>query len=68
MTDNSTADDCLVYMKDGVLVCDYVSDKEIDSVTVIKTLRQQLLPYEVPKRFRKVTAIPRNTNGKKMRF
>ena len=68
VTDNSTANDCLVYMKDCVLVCDYVSDKEIDSVTVIKTLRQQLLPYEVPKRFRKVTAIPRNTNGKKMRF
>ena len=67
ITDNTDIADCLVY-KDAVnLACDYVSPGVINPAAVIRTLKQLLLPYEIPRTYKRVKSISRNQNGKKAR-
>ncbi len=65
--ENTAISDCLVYKDVEKLACDYVTAGDINPMDVIRSLKQLLMPYEVPSTYRKVKSISRNTNGKKVR-
>ena len=65
ITEYTDVRDCIVYKKNGVLACDYVSWDEVPDI--IRKIRMHLMPYEVPKITKKVDSIPRTPSGKKMR-
>ena len=64
--ENTEVKDCVVFKENDKLVCFYEADNELGT-DIIKTIRTKLLPYEVPRSFRRVDGIHRNKNGKKMR-
>lgn len=64
--DNTDVFDCIVYKKDGRLVCDCVASQDTMS-QIIRSVNMFLMPYEVPKSFYLVESITRNKNGKKIR-
>ena len=64
--ENTEVKDCVVFKENDKLVCFYEADNELGTY-IIKTIRTKLLPYEVPRSFRRVDGIHRNKNGKKMR-
>lgn len=65
--ENTAISDCLVYKDVEKLACDYVTAGDINPMDVIRSLKQLLMPYEIPSTYRKVKSISRNTNGKKVR-
>lgn len=67
ITDNTDIADCLVYKDAEKLACDYVSACEINKTEIIRSIKPLLLPYEIPKTYRRVKIIPQNANGKKVR-
>ncbi len=64
--ENTEVKDCVVFKENDKLVCFYEADNELGT-DIIKTIRTKLLPYEVPRSFRRVNEIPMNKNGKKIR-
>ena len=64
--ENTEVKDCVVFKENDKLVCFYEAGNELGT-DIIKTIRTKLLPYEVPRSFRRVDGIPRNKNGKKIR-
>lgn len=64
--ENANVDDCIVFMEDGKLVCEFVGQSKTP-LTIIRSIKSLLMPYEVPKVFRKIDAILRNGNDKKPR-
>lgn len=64
--ENTEVKDCVVFKEHDKLVCSYEADNELGT-DIIKTIRTKLLPYEVPRSFRRVNEIPMNKNGKKIR-
>lgn len=64
--ENSSAKDCIVKKEDGRLICCYVAEYPLTPTEKTK-LRRLLMPYEIPSIFKKVDAIPKNGNGKKIR-
>lgn len=67
ITDNTDIADCLVYKDAEKLACDYFSAGEINKAEIIRSIKPLLLPYEIPKTYRRVKIIPQNANGKKER-
>ena len=65
--ENTAVSDCLVYKDAEKLACDYVSACEINKTEIIRSIKPLLLPYEIPKTYRRVKIIPQNANGKKVR-
>ena len=65
--ENTVISDCLVYKDAEKLACDYVSACEINKTEIIRSIQPLLLPYEIPKTYRRVKIIPQNANGKKVR-
>ena len=65
--ENTAISDCLVYKDVEKLACDYFSAGEINKAEIIRSIKPLLLPYEIPKTYRRVKIIPQNANGKKVR-
>ena len=63
---NTFVEDCLVYVERGKLICDYVSNAQ-NETEIVKIIKPLLMPYEIPKIYRKVDVIQKNGSGKKKR-
>ena len=67
ITANTYIEDCLISKEEDHLICYYTSKIDIDPTTIIKKNKQMILPYELPKEFKRVKSIPKNQGGKKIR-
>ena len=66
IVDNTDVYDCMIYKFGDVLACDYVAPQRMD-IEIVQVVRSLLIPYEIPKKYRRVDRISRNSNGKKQR-
>ncbi len=64
--DKTDVDDCVIFKEDGKLICEYTAKECLDT-EITRSIKPLLMPYEVPKLYRRVEAIVRNKNGKKIR-
>lgn len=64
--DNTGIDDCIIFKENEKLVCEYVgAEQDIREIT--RKIKPLLMPYELPKVYRRIAEIAKNKNGKKMR-
>ncbi len=64
--DNTGIDDCMVFKENEKLVCEYVgAEQDIREIT--RKIKPLLMPYELPKVYRRIAEIAKNKNGKKLR-
>ncbi len=64
--DNTDIDDCIVYNENAKLICDYVGT-ECSYAEIVRVIKPLLMPYEMPRIYRKIVLIAKNKNGKKTR-
>ena len=64
--DNTGIDDCIVFKENEKLVCEYVGAEQ-DNREITRKIKLLLMPYELPKVYRRIAEIAKNKNGKKLR-
>ena len=64
--DNTGIDDCIVFKENEKLVCEYVGAEQ-DNREIARKIKPLLMPYELPKVYRRIASIAKNKNGKKLR-